>query len=48
MFTFYIDSKGISNYLFKPNAKRRRSKVQIEEEKRNAEKEKALVQQKLA
>ena len=41
-------TKGVSANLFKSTAKRRRSKMQIEEEKRQAKRQKQDVDEKLA
>ena len=45
---FYIVLKGNSSHLMKPGAKRRRSKAQIAEEKKQAELKEAEIAAKLA
>ena len=47
-FLLCIVSKGTSAHLFKTNAKRRRSKAQIEEEKQTAQQQKQEIDEKLA
>ena len=44
---FYIATKGRASHLMKSSAKRRRSKAQIKEEKKQEEKRKVEIQAKL-